>query len=583
MNGPRRRVLTGFAALTLTLWTSFLWGQPSSKPPPPTPANEPSAPSHGIVLRDITEATRIDFEHAAAPEKKFILESMSGGVALLDADDDGLLDIYFTNALTVATATETEGAPAALYHNQGDGTFVDIGRQAGVALAGWGMGVCVADVDGDGRQDLYVTGVGANRFFRNLGKLRFADETAARGIAASGWSTGCGFADYDRDGDLDLFVARYVEIDFDDLPAFGSGATCQYRGLAVQCGPRGLPGTGDLLFRNDGDRFTEVGKAAGVSDPEAYYGLGVAWLDVDEDGWLDLFVANDSSPNFLYRNRADGTFEETAFFAGVAVSEDGGEQGGMGVAVGDDRNVGRLSIFVTNFAEEYNALYRDEGSYFTDMSFRSGSAASSLPYVGWGTAYLDLDNDRWLDLVVLNGHVYPQLESAKLGASASYRQRRLVYRNLGGGRLREIGDDLGSVIAERRVSRGLAVGDLDNDGRLDLVINELDGRAQVLRNESTAAGHWLQVRLRGRSPNTDAIGALVKARTGKVEQVRLVRSGTGYLSQDDLRQHFGLGDAPKVDRLEIVWPDGTKTVREAIAADQILTVEQTPARPASSP
>ncbi len=534
-----------------------------------------AAPAAAAVFRDVTDAAGVRFEHRSDPEKKYILESMSGGVALFDYDGDGDLDVYLVNSLTVDTADDPQSAPSALYRNLGGLRFEEVGVAAGVAHPGWGMGVCVADVDGDGRPDLYVTAVGGNRLYRNRGDGTFAEIAAQAGVAAGGWSTGCAFADYDRDGDLDLFVSRYVAIDLERLPVFGKDHTCQYRGVAVQCGPRGLPGTGDLLYRNDGDgTFTELGKAAGVADPGAHFGLGVAWLDVDDDGWLDLFVANDAGPNYLYLNRKDGTFRDSAFALGVAVSEDGGEQGCMGVAVGDVRNRGRFDLFVTNFSEEYNALYQDDGDYFTDVSFRSGSAASSLPFVGWGTSFFDYDNDGWLDLIAVNGHVYPQLANAKLGASASYRQRRLLYHNRGDGTFEEVAAAAGAPLTEERVSRGLAVGDLDDDGRLDVVINDLDGRAQVLQNVHPAAGNWLLVELRGAGKNRSAIGAVVTVKTGELTQRRLLRSGTGYLSQDDPRQHFGLGAAAKVDALEVRWPDGTTTVRRDVAANQKLVIEK---------
>ena len=413
---------------------------------PPADAAEP-------VFRDVTEESGVRFAHQSAPEKKFILESMSGGVALLDYDGDGWLDLYLVNSLTVDTADEPKSAPSALYRNLGDGTFENVSERAGVAYPGWGVGVCVGDADGGGWPDLYVTGIEGNRLYLNRGDGTFEDATSRLGAEGGGWSAGCGFADYDRDGDLDLFVSRYVKMDLADLPEFGSQRTCQYRGIAVQCGPRGLPGTPDLLFRNDGGKLTEVSEAAGVNDPDGYFGLGIAWMDVDGDGWLDLYVANDSNPNFLYRNRGDGTFEETAFPSGVAVSEDGAEQGGMGVAVGDYQNRERFALFVSNFAEEYNAFYRDEGKYYSDVSFRTRTAPGSLPYVGWGTTFFDYDLDGWLDLIVVNGHVYPQLATADLGASASYRQRKLLYRNRGDGTFEEVTESVPPFL-EDRVSRG---------------------------------------------------------------------------------------------------------------------------------
>jgi hypothetical protein len=317
-----------------------------------------------------------------------------------------------------------------------------------------------------------------------------------------------------------------------------------------------------------------VTQAAGVADPRAYYGLGLAWLDYNDDGWLDLFVADDSSPNLLYQNQKDGTFKEVAFPAGVAVSEDGSEQGSMGVAVGDYENRGSFSLFVTNFSEEYNALYRDEGDHFSDVSFRSKTAASSLPYVGWGTAFFDYDNDGWEDLIAVNGHVYPQLDKTKLGASAGYRQRKLLYHNRGDGTFDEVAADFGPALTEERVSRGLAVGDLDDDGRLDIVINDLDGSAQLLHNELSSVGNWLLVKLKGKGRNTRAIGAVVTVKAGKLNMKRLVQSGTSYLSQDDTRRHFGLGQERQADSIDVRWPDGTATKMENVKANQVVEIRQ---------
>ncbi|MEM7352240.1 MAG: CRTAC1 family protein [Acidobacteriota bacterium] len=553
--------------------------------PEGTAAKATAGQEGAVLFRDIADPAGVVFEQDSAPEKKYILESMAGGVALFDFDGDGRLDIYLVNSLTVETADQPQTAPSALYRNLGPGQdgvprFEDVAREAGVAFPGWGMGACVADFDGDGWRDLYVTGVDGNRLYSNDGDGTFTDVTRKAGVVGGGWSAGCAFADYDRDGILDLFVSRYVETNLDDLPVFGRGKTCTFRGIAVQCGPRGLPGTSDLLYRGTGDgRFTEVSQKAGVADPDGYFGLGVAWLDYNEDGWPDLFVANDSNPNFFYENQKDGTFEEMAFPLGVAVSEDGGEQGCMGVAVGDYENKGRFDLFVTNFSEEYNALYQNQKDYFIDVSFRSASAPASLPYVGWSTAFFDYDHDGWQDLIVVNGHVYPQLANANLGASASYQQRKLLYRNLGvgtGGRVsfEEVAGQFGEVLTEPRVSRGLAIGDLDDDGRLDMVINDLDGKAQVLRHEMPGTGNWLKVQLRGKGKMTDAIGAILTLKVGKLTQKRLIRSGTGYLSQDDMRQHFGLGAATRADSLEVLWPDGSVSTVEKIEANQQLVIRQ---------
>jgi hypothetical protein len=533
------------------------------------------APAPELLFRDVRAESGITFEHHAAPEKKYIVESMSGGVALFDYDGDGRLDVYLVDSLTVDTASNPKAARSALYRNLGGLRFEDVTDRAGVGHPGWGMGVCVADFDADGARDLYVTALGGNRLYRNGGHGTFADVTEKAGVRGGGWSTGCGFADYDKDGDLDLFVSRYVKIDLANLPAFGKDKTCEFRGVAVQCGPRGLPGEGDLLFRNEGQgRFLEVGQAAGVSDPRAYFGLGIAWFDANADGWPDLYVANDSTPNFLYLNQKDGTFKEVAFPMGVAVSEDGAEQGSMGVAVADYDLSGRFSVFTTNFSEEYNAFYRNEGDHFTDVSFRTGTAAVSLPFVGWGTSFFDYDNDGWLDLMVVNGHVYPQLDQAKLGASAGYRQRRLLYHGRADGTFEEVAARYGPVLMEERVSRGMAVGDLDDDGRLDVVINDLDGRPQVLHNEHPAAGAWLSVQLSGKGANTDAIGAVITVTAGGRPQRRLVQSGTSYISQDDMRQHFGLGAAKTVDAVEVRWPDGTLTRHPGGPAGRLLRLAQ---------
>ena len=361
----------------------------------------------------------------------------------------------------------------------------------------------------------------------------------------------------------------------DSLPEFGKGKFCNYGGVEVQCGPRGLPGTGDLFFRNNGDgTFTEVAAAIGVDDPNEYFGLGISWFDYDSDGWPDLFVANDAGPNFLYHNKGDGTFEDMAFPMGVAVSEDGAEQGCMGVGIGDYLNEGRFSILVTNFSEEYNAFFRNNEAYFTDESFRTKTAPPSLPYVSWGTNFFDYDNDGWQDYIVVSGHVYPQLETAAVGASAPYRQRKTFYRNRRDGTFEGIGEQMGPAFTERRVNRGLAVGDLDNDGRLDVVMSDLDGPVQILHNEVAEPGNWLIVGLRGTGTMTDAIGAVVTARNGEEIRTRLIRSGSSYISQEDKRLHFGLGEHTQVDKLEVLWPDGSTSERENVAANQILVVEQ---------
>ena len=538
----------------------------------------PPRPGSGqaqTLFRDIARDAGITFQHHAAPEKKFIVESMSGGVAMFDYDNDGRPDLYFVDSLTVETMSRPESARSALYRNLGNGKFQDVTDKSGLGHPGWGMGVCTADVDGDGWQDVYVTALGGNHLYMNKRDGTFADATESAGLRGGGWSAGCGFADYDRDGRLDLFVSRYVKVDLTHLPEFGKDKTCEYRGIAVQCGPRGLQGEGDFLFHNDGNgKFSDVSEKAGVSDPRGYFGLGIAWFDFNDDGWPDLYVANDSTANFLYVNQKDGTFKEQAFPLGVAVSEDGAEQGSMGVTLGDYDHSGRFSLFVTNFSEEYNALYHNDASHFSDVSFKSRTAPSSLPYVGWGDAFIDYDNDTWPDLIVVNGHVYPQLDKVKLGASAGYRQRKLLYHNRGDGTFEEVAARYGPVLMDERVSRGLAAGDLDDDGGIDVVINDLDGSPQILHNELSPRGGWIIVKLTGKAPNTDAIGAIVTVTTGTTRQRAVVQSGTSYLSQNDMRQHFGLGAATTVDSIEVLWPDGTTSRQTGVKPNQVVTLRQ---------
>ena len=535
-------------------------------------SQSPAAPE--LLFRDVAAQAGLTFRHHAAPEKKYIVESMSGGVAMFDYDNDGLPDLYFVDSLTVDTASHPELARSALYRNLGAGRFEDVTEKSGLAHPGWGMGVCTADVDGDGWEDVYVTALGGSHLYHNNHDGTFSDVTAAASVGVPGWPAGCGFADYDHDGRLDLFVSRYVKIDLGRLPEFGKDKTCQYRGIAVQCGPRGLPGESDFLFHNEGNgRFTDVSEKAGVSDPRGYFGLGVAWFDANGDGWPDLYVANDSTPNFLYLNQKDGTFKESAFPWGVAVSEDGAEQGGMGVALGDYDHTGRQSLFVTNFSEEYNDLYLHDGDHFTDVSFRSRTAPVSLPFVGWGDAFLDYDNDTWPDIIVVNGHVYPQMDQARFGASAGYRQRKLLFHNKGDGTFDEVAARYGPVLTDEHVSRGLAVGDLDNDGRIDVVINDLDGAPQVLHNEIPQRGNWLIVAVKGVAPNTGAIGAEITVTTPSGHRTEVVQSGTGYISQNDKRQHFGLGTATEAD-VSVKWPDGSVSKQSSVKANQVLTIQQ---------
>ncbi len=532
-----------------------------------------------VTFTDITRETGITFSHVSSPDKQYIVESMSGGVALLDFDRDGFLDVYFVNSLTVATAGDARSARSGLWRNQGDGTFTDVTEAAGVGYPGWGMGAVTGDFDNDGWDDLYVTCFGPNRLYRNNGNGTFTDVTEKAAVGDPRWSAGAAFADYDSDGRLDLFVANYVDLRLDALPAFGAGKYCQFQGLPVQCGPRGLPGAGDSLYRNNGDgTFSDVSAQAGVADTAGRFGMGVAWSDFNRDGRADLFVANDVGPNFLYRNNGDGTFTDVGLQAGVALSEDGKEQASMGVAVGDYDHHGGASIFVTNFSDEYNALYRHEKDFlFTDASFASQTAKASLPLVGWGAHFFDYDNDGWLDLLAVNGHVYPQVERAKL--STSYRQRPLLYRNNRNGTFTEA-TATGPALNEPAVSRGSAAGDLDNDGDIDLVINNLDGAPTVLRNDGGSAHSFVVVALEGRAGNRSAIGARVTVRAGDLVQTAERRSGGSYLSQNDPRLHFGLEKRARVDSIEVRWPNGAVQTFADLRANAFMTVTEGAGAPA---
>ncbi|MCU1267825.1 MAG: ASPIC/UnbV [Acidobacteria bacterium] len=527
-----------------------------------------AAQASGPRFTEISKEAGITFKHVFSPEKKYIAESMSGGVALFDYDNDGYLDIYFVNSLTVDLARSHQKTRSALYHNNGGTSFTDVTEKAGVGDIGFGMGVAVGDYNNDGFADLYVTCLGPNHLFKNNGNGTFTDVTIKAGVGDPRWSTGAAFVDYDNDGKLDLFVSNYVDFDLNHLPEFGQGRTCQFKGVAVQCGPRGLPGAGDSLFHNNGDgTFTDVSKKAGVSDPNGYYGMGVICNDFDGDGLVDIFVANDSTPNFLYHNNGDGTFKETGFISGTAVNGSGKEQGCMGVTLGDYDHDGILDLFVTNFDDEYNVLYHGDGrNSFSDVSYAARVAAVSLPYVGWGTGFFDFDNDGWVDLFVGNGHAYPQRDH--------YRQRMLVHHNNRDGTFDEVAERLGGALMEGRVSRGVAFGDIDNDGDVDIVVNDLDGSPQLLRNDGGNANNSALIKTIGVKSNRDGIGARVKIVSADLVQVDEVRSGGSYLSQSDLRLHFGLEQRTKIDLLEVRWSSGVIDKISNLSANKIFIVKE---------
>ena len=547
-------------------------GHPTPPPPPPGAKSSKCSGRPVPQFEDITAKAGITFKHTSDPAKKYIVESMSGGVILFDYDRDGWLDIYFTNAPSVDMAVKGHKSRGALYHNNRDGTFTDVTEKAEVGTPCFAMGGAVGDYDNDRWPDLYVTCLGGNVLYHNNGDGTFTDVTAKAGVADGRWSTGAAFGDYDGDGFVDLMVTNYVDFHLNDLPGFGKSPNCKYRGIDVQCGPRGLKGAGDSLFHNNGDgTFTDVSKSAGVSDPSGYYGMGVVWADFNNTGRPDIYVANDSTPKFLYKNEGNGKFKDIGLESGTAVSEDGSEQASMGIAIGDYLHTGRPSLYVTNFSDENDLLYRNDGNWnFTDVSYPSGVALPSLPWVKWGAAFADLDNDGWLDLIAVSGHVYPQVDT--LPSGGGYRQPKLLHLNQKDGTFCDASDQVGPALKEKRVSRGLAVGDLFNDGNVDIVIGDIDGAPMILKNPGVPGRHWVSFELAGTKSNRLALNARVKIVAGGITQTEEIHSGGSYLSQNDLRVHFGLGSAKKIDSVEIRWPSGKMETLTDLAADQFYAV-----------
>jgi hypothetical protein len=496
-------------------------------------------------------------------------------VGFIDCDNDGKLDIITVNGSTVDRFKKGGDPMITLYRQEGDLKFKDITKEAGLTRKGWGMGVAVADFDNDGWDDIYVTGFGGNALYRNLGNCRFEDVTDKAGVAVGGFSTGAAWGDFDRDGRVDLFVPRYVFIDINKLPEFGSNDKfCRFRGVMVQCGPWGLPGESDFLFRNRGDgTFQDVSKAAGVDDSKHYFGMQAVWGDLDNDGWPDLYVANDAGPNYLYHNNHDGTFEDMGLLSGAALSADGREQGSMGVDFGDIDHDGLFDIFVTNFTEEPDALYWNRGKQgFTDISYASHIGQPSYPLVGWGTSFLDMDNDGWLDIFVANGHVYPQMDLVKGGAP--YRQPFLLFRNNRDRTFEDVTAISGLAELPASSRRGAAFGDVNNDGKVDVLVLNVGEPPTLLINRTKTSNHAVLLKLVGTKSNRAAIGARATVTAGDLVQFNEVRGGSSYLSQNDLRLHFGLGSQATVDSLEISWPSGKKDTYKNLAADFIYTISE---------
>lgn len=521
-----------------------------------------------VGLNDVFHSGRDD-------RKDFILEAIGSGLALLDYDRDGALDAFFVSATTFEGFPAGEAPSNRLYRNNGDGTFADVTDLTGLRSAGWGQGVCVGDVDNDGFNDLFVTYFGENRLFRNTRQGRFADVTQESGLGGEmRWSTGCAFLDYDLDGRLDLFVANYLVFDKDRVPSKGSAPTCRWKGQAVLCGPRGLPGETNQLYRNlGGSRFEEVSQASGVADGQGRYSLSVTPLDYNLDGWPDVFVAVDSQPSMLLENDGNGSFADVGVFAGVALDEHGHVQAGMGSAAADIDGDGLLDIVKTNFIEETSNIYLNSAAAAFEDRVHSMGAGISADYMGWGVAALDFDRDSWPDIFVANGHTYPELEG--LVPSNPYRQTRLLYRNLGGQGLEPIQPPAGSALLARHSSRGVAVGDYDNDGDTDIFVNNMNERPSLLRNDSTPAGGFLSLQLVGTKSNRSAIGARVTVRADARVLVQEVRSGSSYLSSNDLRLHFGLGDSAKAQTVVIDWPShSSRDTLTDLSANQFLEITE---------
>ena len=608
IHSPRSTFLT-LALFTLTFGLAASAQTPAT-PPSPNQAEQPAkkpqstsggastAGAHAAVLdsehRPITaggfvKSGPIIFQDIAAKAgltswthrmgtsaKSFILETVGSGVALLDYDNDGWLDIYLVNGSTFDALSGKSSPPhAALFHNNRDGTFTDVAAKAGVTNDRWGFGAVIGDFDNDGWPDIYVTNFGKNRLFHNNHDGTFTDVAEKAGVTLGNWSTGATWGDYDGDGRLDLFVPGYVHFELSDLNKgtdISSIAFCNFRGVQVMCGPRGLRGEPDHLFHNNGDgTFTDVSVQAGVADTNAYFGLASVFVDINGDGRPDLLVADDSTPNYLYLNKGDGTFEDASYASGYALNESGRETASMGIAVGDFTHNGLLDLYNTTFSDDYNPLYRNDGdANFTDIAYEAGIAEITIPFLGWGTSFFDYDNDGWLDLFVVNGHVYPAVDGQNWGTT--WAQRPLLFHNQNG-KLTLVPAVEGTALSKVAVSRGMAYGDLFNDGHIDVVVNNLDSTPSLFRNvvgtpaasaseppaPSASPNHWIAFKLIGgpKSPR-DAVGAVMYLTANGFCQRADVLAGGSFASSPDQRPHFGLGTTTKIDTIEIHWPDGTK-------------------------
>ncbi len=560
--------------------------EPRVEAAPPVLAASPAAP---LAIRFVNVAGAAGIAHRTfyGGERKntFLLETTGCGVAFFDYDNDGWQDLFFVNGSRLEGFPPGQGPTNHLYKNNRDGTFKDVTEKAGLLHSGWGQGVCVGDYDNDGFDDLFLTTWGKNLLYHNNGDGTFTEVSEKAGVAGAytRWGTGCAFIDYDRDGYLDLFVANYIDLDLKTAPLPEAGP-CLYKGERVACGPPGLPGGKNILYRNNGDgTFTDVSEKAGITQANGTYGLGVVTGDFDNDAWPDIYVANDSQPSALYHNNHDGTFADIGIMAGCAYSQDGKPQAGMGVTAGDYDCDGWLDIFKTNFSEDTSSLYHNSGKgVFDDVTFPAGFGTNTR-HLSWGCGFFDMDNDGWPDIFVSSGHIYPEIERLKI--DIHYREPKTVYLNLRNGRFQDVSQQLGGAILEPISARGCAFGDFDNDGDVDVVINPVNDTPELLRCDSLVApgntagvqnsrNHWLKIRALGTKSNRSGIGARITCVTGTHQQIDEVRSGGSYASQNDLRVHFGLGSAAKAERIEIRWPSDHVDVLENVQADQVVYVQE---------
>jgi hypothetical protein len=568
---PRRSFAHSYYRRALAAASLFLSLISQAQQPKP-----PVQPAPLATFADIAEKAGLTMQNifGGVDTKKYIVETTGTGIAIFDYDNDGWPDIFLVNG------TRLEGFPSGqapsnhLYRNNHDGTFTDVTAKAGLTATGWGQGVCVGDYDNDGWEDLYVTYYGKNRLYHNQGGV-FTEVAEKAGIAGSGkaWGTGCAFVDYDRDGKLDLMVSNYVDFDLSSAPAPGDRATCIWKGVPVMCGPRGLPGAKNILYHNRGDgTFEDVTTKAHIDRTDGHYAFSVSILDFDEDGWPDIYIACDSTPSILYRNNHDGTFTDVAVTAGAAFNEDGREQAGMGSTIADYNGDGHLDIFKTNFSDDTSTLYRNNG----DGTFTDATAAAGLglytQYLGWGTMFFDFDNDGWPDLILVNGHVYPEVDSQHLGSS--YKEPRIIYHNNGDGTFSDISASAGAGITTAASSRGLAIGDLWNDGRISALVSNMNAPPSLLVNQVRTPNHWIAFHTVGTKSNRDGIGARIRVKTASRILVDEIRSGSSYSSNSDMRVHFGLGTATKIEWVEIRWPSGLTERFTNLPVDAIHTVKE---------